>query len=148
MLKQLRALTWTPEYNVAMFALLLNYPWEFLQAPLYQQMSSAAHWDGIKTCSRAAVGDAVIALAAFWGMALATRTRDWVREPTLSMTLGFIASGVLITIAIERLALSDLWLHSWACSAHMPVVPGLGIGLAPLLQWVVLPPVVLWLVRR
>ena len=32
MLKRLQALSWTPEFNVALFSLLLNYPWEFLQA--------------------------------------------------------------------------------------------------------------------
>ena len=30
----------------------------------------------------------------------------------------------------------------------MPVVPLLGVGLSPLLQWIVLPLVVLWLVRQ
>jgi hypothetical protein len=29
---------------------------------------------------------------------------------------------------------------------HMPVV--LGIGIAPMLQWIVIPPVVLWLAAR
>jgi hypothetical protein len=30
----------------------------------------------------------------------------------------------------------------------MPVVPGVGIGLSPLIQWLALPPLVIWLVRR
>jgi len=30
----------------------------------------------------------------------------------------------------------------------MPVIPLLGVGLSPLLQWVVLPPIVVWFVRR
>jgi hypothetical protein len=30
----------------------------------------------------------------------------------------------------------------------MPIVPGTGAGLAPLLQWLLLPPVVVWLVQR
>ena len=38
MLKRLNALTWTPEFNVVLFALLLNYPWEFLQVPLFDRM--------------------------------------------------------------------------------------------------------------
>ena len=28
---------------------------------------------------------------------------------------------------------------SWACSGLMPVVPGLGTGLSPILQWLVVP---------
>jgi hypothetical protein len=32
-------------------------------------------------------------------------------------------------------------LHHWTYSAVMPVVPGLGVGLLPLLQWMMIPPV-------
>jgi hypothetical protein len=32
-------------------------------------------------------------------------------------------------------------LHHWTYSALMPLVPGLGVGLFPLLQWIVIPPV-------
>jgi hypothetical protein len=30
----------------------------------------------------------------------------------------------------------------------MPVIPGIEIGVSPLLQWVLVPPVALWFVRR
>lgn len=55
-------LTWTPEFNVVLFAFLLNLPWELWQVPLFDHMPLAPHWEAVKTCSRAAVGDAVIAL--------------------------------------------------------------------------------------
>lgn len=147
-MKRLQALTWTPEFNVALFALLLNYPWEFLQVPLYERMPQAPHWEAIKACSRAAAGDAVIALAAYWAVAVWLRSRDWVLKPTLAATLAFMGLGVLITTALERLAVAGLWVERWSYSALMPVVPGLGVGLSPMMQWLVLPPLVLWLVRR
>jgi hypothetical protein len=53
-----------------------------------------------------------------------------------------------ITTAIERLALGGLWMQGWSYSPLMPVVPGLGVGLSPLVQWLVLPPLLIWLVRR
>jgi len=45
------------------------------------------------------------------------------------------------------------WLNTgvrmaWAYSELMPVVPGIGTGLSPLLQWLVLPPLGLWLCGR
>ena len=141
-------MTWTPEFNVLLFALLLNYPWEFLQVPLFKQMPQAPHWDAVKACSRAAAGDAVIALAAYGFVALLRQDRNWVVRGTRAATLSFTVFGVLITVAIERLALSGLWVERWAYSSLMPVVPGLGVGLSPLMQWLVLPPLVLWLVRR
>ena len=148
MARRLQALTWTPEFNIALFAFLLNLPWEIWQVPLFNRMAAAPHWEAVKTCSRAAAGDAVIALIAYWAVALVVRHRDWVVRPKASTGLGFTAGGLALTIAIERLALGGLWVQHWTYSPLMPVVPGLGVGLSPLVQWLVLPPLLIWLVRR
>lgn len=137
-----------PEFNVVVFALLLNYPWEFLQVPLFADMPQTAHWDAIRTCTRATLGDAVIMLIAYWAVGLVARNRSWVLSPSTARILMFAATGVLITIAIEMLAVAGIWLGGWRYSSLMPVVPGIGVGLSPLLQWVVLPPLVVWFSRR
>jgi hypothetical protein len=147
-LKRLQALTWTPEFNVALFAFLLNLPWELWQAPLFEGMAAAPHWDAVKVCSRAAVGDAVIALVAYIAVALVLRNRAWAASPTTPGTVRFTACGLVITAVIERLALDGVWIQGWSYSPLMPVVPGIGVGLSPLVQWFVLPPAVAWLVRR
>lgn len=36
----------------------------------------------------------------------------------------------------------------WAYSELMPLVPPFGTGLLPLIQWAIIPPIVLWLSRR
>ncbi len=146
--RHLHALTWTPEFNVALFAFLLNLPWELWQAPLFERMAAAPHWEAVKICSRAAAGDAVIAWVAYWAVALVVRHRAWVVAPTASRVLGFTACGLAITVAIERLALGGHWMQGWSYSPLMPVVPGLGVGLSPVVQWLVLPPLLIWLVRR
>lgn len=146
--RRLQALTWTPEFNVALFAFLLNFPWELWQVPLFERMVAAPHWEAVQTCSRAAAGDAVIAVVAYWVVALVVRHRGWLVVPTTFRVLGFTACGLATTIAIERLALVGLWMQGWSYSPLMPVVPGLGVGLAPLVQWLVLPPLLVWLVRR
>lgn len=148
MLERLPELTRTPEFNVTLFALLLNLPWEFLQVPFFDGMPQAPHWESVKACARAAGGDAVIALLAFGAVALMARSREWVIRSNWRSTLAFIGCGVLITVVIERLALSGHWVSRWTYSSLMPVVPVLDVGLVPLLQWVMLPPLVLWLVRR
>ena len=53
-----------PELNFAVFAFLLNFPWEFLQIPLYVGMADAPHWDATKVCVLATLGDAVIVVVA------------------------------------------------------------------------------------
>ncbi len=137
-----------PEFSIAVFAVLLNYPWEFLQAPLFDGMYEARHWDAILTCTRATLGDAVIMLTAFWSVSLATGSRNWLLAPNATRILMFAGTGVLITIVIERLALAGMWLGGWNYSPLMPIVPGIEVGLSPLLQWVVLPPLVVWFSRR
>ena len=144
----LLAITWLPEFNVALFALLLNYPWELIQAPLFEGMATAPHWEAVQGCTRAAFGDAVIALAAYWAVAVAYASRNWIARPTTRQVLAYMTVGLLITVAIEWLALRGLWLTAWAYSPAMPVMPGLGIGLVPVLQWLVLPLTVVVMVGR
>ncbi len=142
------AVTWLPEFNVAVFALLLNYPWEFAQAPLFAAMAEAPHWDAIKRCSTATLGDIVIMLIAYWSVAAIARSRYWITAPTAAHLMMFVAVGVTITVLIEQLALRGLWFGGWDYSSLMPVIPGIGVGLSPLLQWIVLPPLAVWFVRR
>jgi hypothetical protein len=137
-----------PELNVAVFALLLNFPWELFQVPLFGQMPGAPHWQAIMSCSRATLGDAAIMLAAYWAVAAVRGNRSWIAKPEAAGVLLFATVGVLATVIIERLALAGVWIDSWTYSTAMPVVPVIGVGLSPLLQWVVLPPLVVWFVKR
>lgn len=136
----------SPEFNIALFAFLLNYPWEFLQVPFFQAMPEMPHWDAIFYCTRATLGDVLITLVAFWLVAAWQRNRDWLLRPRLPALAGFVAVGVLVTIALEwhATALADRWQYA----GFMPTVPLLGTGLLPLLQWLILPLVVIWLTRR
>lgn len=144
--RQRSGVTNWPETNVALFAFLLNLPWELWQIPLFKNMPSLAHWDGVILCTRTALGDAVIALLAFWLVAAVSRTRDWLRRPS-AVTLGaFVAVGLIITIALEYWATQIGGRGEYA--EAMPRLPLLGTGLAPLLQWLLIPPLVAWLVRR
>ena len=142
------AVTGTPEFNVAIFALLLNFAWEILQAPLYAGMADMPHAQVTKACLQATVGDAVIMLLAYGAVAAVARSRRWIVAPSGWQLALFIAIGVSITAAIEWLATRGYWIGNWNYLPTMPLVPGTRIGLAPLLQWVVLPLLTVWFVRR
>lgn len=145
----MRNLTDQPEFNIVTFAFLLNYPWEFLQVPLYLVHPGVSHWDVIKTCSIAAVGDALIMLVSYWTVAIAARARWWILRPAARQLLAFVAVGIIITIGIEYFATgSDHPALGWRYAPAMPVLPLVHVGLAPLLQWLVLPPLAVWFVRR
>lgn len=147
-MKRLAAVTWLPEFNVAVFALLLNYPWEFLQAPLFDRMADASHWQASIACSLATVGDAVIMLVAYWVVSAYYGDRGWIIVPRTAQISLFVAVGATVTVAIERLVLEGLWIQEWRYSPSMPVLPGIGVGLSPVLQWLLLPPLVIWFARR
>ena len=137
-----------PELTVFIFAFLLNFVWEFLQVPLYQDMAEAVHWHGIRTCAQASAADGVIMLVGFWSTALLWRTRSWVLRPTTRQVVVFSGVGVGITTVVEYLATTQGWTWGWTYADAMPVVPIVGTGLSPLLQWVLLPPLTIWFVRR
>ena len=48
-------------------------------------------------------------------------------------------AGSLIIAVIEWLAMRGHWMQGWNYLPAMPLLPGTGIGVAPLLQWVLLP---------
>lgn len=136
----------TPELNVVIFSFLLNLVWEIWQVPLFEGMANQPYWLGLKTCTQATLGDAGIALAAFWITAAFSKTRGWILRPRKSDIAIFLGVGIVATIVFEALATGVL--ERWAYSDSMPRLPVLGTGLAPLLQWLLLPPLVLWFVRR
>jgi len=135
-----------PETNVVVFAFLLNFPWEFWQLPFFASTSTHLRPEEIASCTLATLGDSVIALVAYWAVAGWARSRAWVLRPTLARLAAFVTVGVVITVVVERLATGVF--ERWAYAESMPVVPILRVGLLPLLQWVVVPPTVVWFVRR
>jgi len=145
-IRNVRTILDLPEFNVLLFAFLLNYPWEFLQVPFFEGMPTAGHWDAILFCTRATGGDALIALSGYWVVAFFWRDRHWILQPVVRQIAAFIAVGIAITIVFEWHATEIA--GRWTYAEHMPVVPLLGTGLLPLLQWPLLPPLIVWLVGR
>ncbi|MGH8071414.1 MAG: hypothetical protein ACRERE_40540 [Candidatus Entotheonellia bacterium] len=142
----LHAVLELPELNIALFAFLLSFVWEMLQIPLFRGMQQMHHWDAVLICTQATLADVGIALTAFWTVAWLGSGRHWLLRPSTVQVAGFIAVGTIVTMTLELLA-TRVW-NLWSYSELMPVIPFLGVGLVPLLQWMVLPPLVVWLVHR
>ena len=135
-----------PELNIAGFSFFLNLAWEFWQTPLFENMRQIDHVGGIWVCTIAAFGDVAIALCAFWAVSLFRRSRRWFLQPRNGDIALLVFVGVVITVSYEWLAVNAL--KRWAYSDSMPTIPGLEVGLTPILQWLVIPPIVMWLTRR
>lgn len=97
-------------------------------------------------CAKASVGDALITVFAFWVVAIIKNSRHWIMKPSLT-TLGiFLIPGMVITIIFEALATGTL--YRWQYAESMPTLPLLGTGLSPVLQWLILPLISVFIVKR
>ncbi|MFL5386430.1 MAG: hypothetical protein ACJ8GN_28255 [Longimicrobiaceae bacterium] len=135
---------WQPWAAVGSFAVLLNFPWEMLQAPFFTALATAPHWAATLECARMAAADAVVVVACYGAASLASRSRWWLLRPSLPPLAVFVGAGLAFTICTEMLS---VWRWKrWSYTPSMPVLGG--VGVVPLVQWTVLPPLTLWLARR
>lgn len=114
--------------------------------PLFAGFGDIYCYDVIMHCTKATSGDVVISLAAFWSACLYARSRLWLLEDNKAALMVFLGVGMFITVVFEALATGPL--ERWQYAESMPVLPLLGTGLAPVAQWIVLPLLQLWFVRR
>ncbi len=135
-----------PEVDLIVLSFLGHFAWEILQAPLFASLSGSDHFVGIAICLKATIGDLAIALAAFWCAAFAAKSRNWVVKTGRLAPTVFFAVGLLATIGLEYLSTEVT--GRWAYDGVMPLLPVLGTGLSPILQWVFVPMLVLWYMRR
>jgi hypothetical protein len=123
---------------VFVIAVVVNYAWELAQSPLY------AGQDDVRTllwhCLRAAGGDGILVLVIFAGGALVMRRPDWHVHPGRSGYLWMLSAGLLIGVAVEWVAVHVA--GRWVYGPGMPVIPGLEIGVVPVFQMLVLPPLI------
>ena len=135
---------WRPAAALAGFAFLLHFAWEMLQFPLYAGMSEARHDAATWTCLLATVGDVAIALFAYGAASVVARSAQWVLRPRSMPLAVYLGAGLGVTVAVEWVSVHR-W-GRWSYAGAMPLV--LGVGLAPLVQWVAVPLLTLWLTRR
>lgn len=134
------------EVDLLILSFLGHFAWELMQAPLYSSFDDTSHVAGILMCLRATLGDLAIAFGAFWAATLAGGSRRWVDRPSGRTMAVFIAFGLLATVGLEHLNTEVL--DRWSYGPDMPRLPMLGTGLSPLLQWIVVPSLVLWYLGR
>lgn len=134
------------EADLVILSFLGHFAWELLQAPLFSSLADEGHITGILICLRATLGDLGIALAAFWAVAIVGRGRDWAARPGMGPVAVYLATGLVATVGLELLNTEIL--NRWSYASDMPRLPVLGTGLSPLLQWLIIPSLVLWYLHR
>ena len=122
----------------------LNYVWEIAHAPLFVGMDSfrAIGWH----CFTASLGDGIILLI-IHGLGWATFGNwSWSFQPGPRQMAFMLSAGLVIAILIEWFAVNGL--HRWAYTDQMPRIPVLDVGLTPILQMLILPPLIFLLTHK
>ena len=125
----------------------LNLAWEIAQLPLYTLWREGSLARIAFSVAHCTLGDAVIGTLALVIALTVTRAPElarWHWGPIIAVTT---LAGVGYTAFSEWM--NTVVLGSWAYSELMPVlrVAGVEFGLAPVAQWLLLPPLALWTVR-
>jgi len=135
-----------PEARLVMFALPLELLWEIAQFPLYDVWHQN-DWGyilyGLAHCT---LGDLLILLVIYEVLALLNHNRNWYAiNSVLSGGLLFTLLGAGYTIYSEIMNVRIK--GTWGYTELMPIVPIIDIGGMPFLQWLLIPPIILWLMR-
>lgn len=119
-------------------AFVLNLTWEIAHVGLYTIWAEADGMGVAWALLHCSLGDVLIALAMFALAGIVLCRADW---PASRPWTG----GAIVVIGAMAFTAWSEWYNvyragNWAYVASMPMI--FGIGLTPLLQWLILPPVV------
>ena len=125
-------------------AFVLNLTWEIAQVRLYTIWAAADGATVAWALLHCTLGDVLIALAMFALAGCVLWCADW---PASHPWTG----GAIVVIGALAYTIGSEWYNvyragNWGYTADMPMI--FGIGLAPLLQWLVLPSVMVGAYRR
>ena len=124
----------------------LNVAWEALQMPLYTIWTEASPGTIAFAIAHCTLGDVLIGFASLVLALMLGREQGPARWHWRRIVVLMLLLGPGYTIFSEWLNTS---LFRWSYSELMPTlkIAGIGIGLSPLLQWLLLPPLAMFLAR-
>lgn len=133
-----------PETNLFLFAFLIHFVYEVWQSPYFDFYKMPLLADKVNYITHCTVGDGIITVVCYWIISGWQRDRTWILKPSWKLIIGFTGLGWVYTFVSEiyRVHVAKLY------GATVLTVPGIGISELPLLQWVILPPLVLYLAQR
>ena len=135
-----------PEIPLVFSSYFINFFWEMIQSPLYDDIHRKTYGEILVSRLHCTLEDVLILLGAYWIVAWLVRNRYWVLDLRIRNVVGFTLLGLGYTIVSE-------WINAdirgaWGYGATMPRVPWIGTGVAPFVQWMVLPPLIASVTRR
>ena len=118
----------------AVLTVLLHFVWEMWQSRFFASMADMPPLRHALVCLLASLGDLLIAAVAYAATVLLLR-RSWpLRARWQGPAALWMAISIAFGVAIERWALAS---GRWTYAESMPTL--LGVGLLPLIQWIIVP---------
>ena len=130
---------------VTLISFLLNGLWEMMQMPAYREMAGRPFLETVARCTPATLGDVILTFWIYAIGATAAKSLSWGFQAGWNVYLVLALIGTIHAICIEQAALVS---GRWTYSEAMPVLPRLKVGLWPILQLALLPPLSVGLSKR
>jgi hypothetical protein len=125
---------------------IMDLAWEIAQLPLYTIWRTADARHLAFAVVHCTAGDTMIAAASSLIGVLLAGHRAWPLRHCRRAIAFAVVIGVAYTVLSEWLNVEIR--QNWAYTAWMPVLPLLGTGLSPVLQWIFVPLAAFQLTRR
>lgn len=136
--------------SVFVVSVSLNYLWELAQAPLYvgvERYNPTVFWH----CFVASLGDGIMVLLIVVVGWISFQRWDWFERPGIAGYLLMLVAGLMLAVLVEWMGVHIL--GRWQYTNKMPTVAWVRIGVVPIAQMVILPPVIfrtaaVWVSRK
>jgi hypothetical protein len=137
--------TWLRTLRIYIFSgVVFNLTWEIVQLPLYTVWTTASIGELSYDVFHCTVGDTMIASLGLFTSILIAGSAAWPNARFVAISILTVFFGLGYTIYSEWH--NTVITHAWSYTPSMPTM--LGIGLAPVVQWVVVPVCTFLLLKR
>lgn len=119
------------------FVAVANLVWEFAHLPFYTLWETGTTSEIIFAAVHCTGGDILIALSSIMLALFLAGNSSWPSARGLPVITLTLISGLGYTVFSEWLNIAVR--QAWAYRDLMPVIPIIGTGLSPILQWIIIP---------
>lgn len=131
-------MSWLAAIRRYLVAVLLgNLLWETAQLPLYTLWRTGTPSTITAAVLHCTAGDVLIASLTLVAALVVCGSSNWPCTGFTRVAMTAVALGVGYTIYSEYM--NTVVRQSWSYAEAMPRLPWIGTGIAPLLQWIILP---------
>ena len=127
-------------FYLGLFSFLFFGIWEWMQSPFFTDISEDFN-KIVLFRIHCTFGDILILFSSVTLLSIFKREIAWIFHPRKMDYILITGMGLFYTIFSEYINVQLL--QRWKYSNLMPIVPGLRIGLTPIMQWLLLPSIIL-----